>query len=322
MPHTRRVTLADVAKEAGVHVTTVSLALRNHSRLPESTRKRLQALAKEMGYAPDPMLQALISYRTRSTVLRRVTTLAYLTNWSTRWGWKETTAHPEFYAGAERRARELGYKLDHFWLKEPGLTQQRLNGILKSRGITGLVLASHGREMGDALQLDWPNFSAVKIDYFPHQPLLHNVTNHQCDIVRLAVKRVAALGYKRIGFIMHRGWDHTVDNYWTAGFLCEQQHFPVDDRIPALIFPNPEPVDAWLDELRSPVTIDPDVFSEWYNRHRPDALISKQSFIAPAIEKLGVRIPKDVAFADVFLEDFTGKHAGVRQTTSPWVPSP
>jgi len=39
----RRVTLADIARKAGVHVTTVSLAMRNHPRLPEKTRQRIQA---------------------------------------------------------------------------------------------------------------------------------------------------------------------------------------------------------------------------------------------------------------------------------------
>lgn len=48
MPGNRRVTLADIAKRAEVHVTTVSLALRNHPRLPEKTRSRIQKLAKEM----------------------------------------------------------------------------------------------------------------------------------------------------------------------------------------------------------------------------------------------------------------------------------
>ena len=38
----RRVTLSDIAKKAGVHVTTVSLAMRNHPRLPETTRQRIQ----------------------------------------------------------------------------------------------------------------------------------------------------------------------------------------------------------------------------------------------------------------------------------------
>src|SRR5690606_18100520 len=57
----RRVTLSDIAKQAEVHVTTVSLALRNHPRLPERTRKRIQKIAEELGYQPDPVLQALVA---------------------------------------------------------------------------------------------------------------------------------------------------------------------------------------------------------------------------------------------------------------------
>ncbi len=309
----RRTTLADIARSAGVHVTTVSLALRNHPRLPEATKVRLRALAEKMGYAPDPMLRALVSYRSLSTARRQIPTLAYLTNWATRWGWKKTTAHPEFYIGAEKKARELGFKLDHFWLREPGLTQGRLSGILNARGITGLIVASHGREMGDALQLDWPKFSAVKIDYFPHQPLLHNVTNHQCDIVRLAVQRVVAAGYKRIGFVMHRGWDHAVDHYWTAGFLCEQQHLDDADRIPAHIFPGPQPMEAWLNEHNAPVTVDAAEFRLWYERHRPEVIVSKAAFVLPILKTMGLRVPRDVAFVDIFLDETTGAIAGVRQ---------
>ena len=43
-----RVVLADIAKKAGVHVTTVSLALRNSPRLPEATRTRIRALAESI----------------------------------------------------------------------------------------------------------------------------------------------------------------------------------------------------------------------------------------------------------------------------------
>ena len=57
-----RVTLAAIAAQAGVHVTTVSLALRNSPRLPIATRDRIRKLADELGYAPDPMLQALVAY--------------------------------------------------------------------------------------------------------------------------------------------------------------------------------------------------------------------------------------------------------------------
>jgi LacI family transcriptional regulator len=309
----RRVTLADIAVKADVHVTTVSLALRNHPRLPETTRNRIHAIANAMGYRPDPLLRALVSYRGKIMNRRNTPTLAYVTNWNTCWGWKNATGHSEFHAGADAMANKLGYKLEHFWMREPGLTQGRLSRMLYSRGINGLIIASHGREMGDALQFDWPSFSAVKIDYFPHQPVLHNVTNNQCDIVRLAMQKVMAIGYKRIGFVMHRGWDHAVDHLWTAGFLCEQQHQATRDRVAAHIFPEPLPVERWFNENNSPVVADLPSFSKWYAKYKPEVLISKGSFVLPLLAKMGLRVPRDLAFVDVFLDQADGVTAGVRQ---------
>jgi LacI family transcriptional regulator len=309
----RRVTLAQVAVKAGVHVTTVSLALRNHPRLPTTTRQRIQALAQQMGYAPDPFLRALVAYRGRVMTRQNPPTLAYVTNWNTRWGWKKVTAHPDFYAGALAKAKELGYKLDHFWMREPGLTQGRLSNILNARGINGVIIASHGREMGDALQFDWANFSAVKIDYFPHQPALHNVTNNQCDVVRLAMQKVIAAGYRRIGFVMHRGWDHAVDHLWSAGFLCEQQTVATEKGIPMHLFPEAEPVERWLNESKADVVPDYAAFKAWFDEHRPEVIISKGSFVLPVLKKMGLRVPRDVAFVDVFLEELAGETAGVRQ---------
>lgn len=309
----KRTTLADVALKAGVHVTTVSLALRNNPRLPVATRERLQTLAKELGYVPDPLLRALATYRAKLRTDRKLPTLGYVTNWTTRWGWKNVTAHPDFYEGAREAAESLGYHLEHFWIREPGLTHVRLSRILYSRGISGLILASHGREMGDAIQFDWRNFSAVKIDYFPHKPELHNVTNDQSSIVRTAVRRVMAAGYRRIGFVMHRGWDHAVDHQWTAGFLCEQQSLPVRERIPMHLFPGPEPMERWFNESKSDVTPDPKPFDAWLARYQPDVLISKASFVLPHLRRKGWQVPGKVAFVDVFLDQFDGKTAGMRQ---------
>ena len=265
-----------------------------------------------MGYAPDPLLRALVAYRGQVVPRRNPPTIAYVTNWATRWGWKSATAHAEFYSGAEAKAKEIGFHLDHFWMREPGLTQGRLSRILHARGISGVIIASHGRENGDAVQFEWDQFCAVKIDYFPHQPALHNVTNDQCDIVRLAVQKVLALGYRRIGFAMHRGWDHAVDRQWTAGFLCAQESISPKERIPMYCFPDAEPVERWLKEQPSP-EVEPAPFKKWLDRHKPEVLISKSSFVQPALKHLGIESPRDLAFVDVFLEDSKGVTAGVRQ---------
>jgi len=167
--------------------------------------------------------------------------------------------------------------------------------------------------MGDDLQLNWKNFSAVKIDYFPHQPALHNVTNHQSHIIRLAVQKVTAAGYQRVGCVMHRGWDHAVDHHWTAGFLCEQQHMALKDRIPGHIFPELQPAGRWLHEHNAMVQVDPKPFEKWLNRYQPEVLITKAAFVLPALAQLGLRIPQDIALVDLFLEGTDGRVAGVRQ---------
>jgi LacI family transcriptional regulator len=310
---TRLVTLADIARVDGTHVTTVSLALRNSQRLPESTRERIQALARKMGYKPDPMLHALVSYRERTRARQSQQTIAYVTNWTTRWGWKEVTAHPDFYEGARKAAETLGYKLEHFWLREPELNHGRLSHILGTRGITGLIIASHTREIDESLQFDWENFSAIKIDFFPHHPELHNVTNNQSSIIRLAMRRVLEAGYRRVGFVMHRGWDHSVDHMWSAGYLVEQQLIPEAERIPMFIFPALEPISAWFNESKGELVPDGASFTEWYNKWKPEVIISKAAFVMPMLQKMNLKVPEDVAFVDVFLDDMSGAVAGVHQ---------
>jgi LacI family transcriptional regulator len=291
----RRTTLGDIARAAGVHITTVSMALRNHPRLPVSTRDTIQALAKKMGYVHDPLMQALVAYRRTSMPHLSPPTIAYVTNWNTRYGWQKVTAHPEFYAGAEAKAAELGYKLDHFWLREEGMTHDRLGRILHSRGINGVILASHVREIDASLQFDWANFSSVKIDYFPHRPELHNVTNDQLQIIRLTMQKVRQAGYRRVGLVMDEGWDITVDNLWQAGYTWEQQFFAARDRIPPYLLPNKTP------------------FPEWLKKHKPEVIISKAEFVRPFFQALKLSVPRDIAFVDIFLEDPTGRTAGVRQ---------
>jgi len=182
--------------------------------------------------------------------------------------------------------------------------------VLPARGITGLVIASQRYEIDAALRFNWPNFSAVKIDFFPHEPALHNVTNDQRAVIRLAVRRVLAAGYRRIGFALHRLWDHGVDLAWSAGFLAEQQAIAPTDRIPIFKFPDSLPHDTstHLNHLapRAP-------FEVWLRRHRPDVLISTANFVKPHLDALGLVVPRDLAFADILLDTFDGKIAGVRQ---------
>lgn len=305
--------MAIVAKRAGVHATTVSLALRNHPSLPVDTRKRLQALAAEMGYKRDPALSALVAYRRHSRPLKNNPLLAYVTHWDTRWGWKEHPAHRDFFEGASRKATDLGYQLEHFWLGEPGLTHRRMSQILYSRGITGIVLASQRQECEGPLDFEWEKFSGVKIDFSPRQQLLPLITNDQRTIIALAVQRVMAAGYRRIGCIMPYWWDEFVDLAWSAGFLAEQQRLPQADRVPILYFASSEFPNGRTTPGDENYVVPTELLSGWLKAHRPEVLISFGAFVRKPLAKLGLSIPDDIAFVEIFLDGVDGKTAGVRQ---------
>ncbi len=57
-------TMADVARAAGVSLTTVSRALSGNGRLSERTRQRVRAIANEMGYRPNPLARRLAGGKT------------------------------------------------------------------------------------------------------------------------------------------------------------------------------------------------------------------------------------------------------------------
>jgi DNA-binding LacI/PurR family transcriptional regulator len=59
-----RVSIRDVAGEAGVSVTTVSHALNGKGRLHPETRRRVREVADRLGYRPNPAARSLVSGRT------------------------------------------------------------------------------------------------------------------------------------------------------------------------------------------------------------------------------------------------------------------
>ena len=66
----RRVTSADVAREAGVSRTTVSYVLNNtaHQKIPEETRQRVLEAAARLAYAPSAAARALRTGRTETVL--------------------------------------------------------------------------------------------------------------------------------------------------------------------------------------------------------------------------------------------------------------
>ncbi|MCX6954332.1 MAG: LacI family DNA-binding transcriptional regulator [Verrucomicrobia bacterium] len=295
----RRVTLRDVASAAGCHFSTVSLALRNHPRLPQATRDRVRAAARKLGYVADPALAALAHYRTGRREVSFRSTLAWITNFPTRHGWRKPEVFHQFYLGAEARASALGYKLEIFWLREAGMTGARASQILRARNVAGLLVAPQPVP-GGALELDWPQFSSVSIGYSLASPALHVVCPHQYRAMKLAMRRLVELGYQRIGLVVLDIHDERADLNWTAGYLAMQQAVPARRRLPPFTPPR------W-DESR---------FAEWFRACRPDAIVTKSIEGLAALRRLGCQVPRDVGVACITFPHPGGELSGVDENAN------
>lgn len=281
-----KTTLQDVADRADVHRSTVSLALRDHPRISESVRRKIQALAQRLGYRVNPLVSALMQSRRSGQAVKHLT-LAYVTNYPTRYGWRpEHHNRPDFFPGAAERATDFGYRLEHFWLAEPGMTAERFCDILTVRGIHGLII---GRlPPGDrSLNLLWERFSCVALGMTLFSPLLHHVTENHFDTTWQAMQQCRDRGYRRVGFMFSEANDSPrVGDRWLSAYLGQQLQYPKAERLPVC----------------PAIPANQEIFSKWFRRERPDALIVNHAGpVISWLRALGREVPRDVGLVE--LED-------------------
>jgi len=295
-----QVTLKDVARAAGVHFTTVSLALRNSPSIPESTRERIRKIADRMGYVANPIYAALTRRRQRSGGVVRPPRLAYLVNRPPELGYRQLPHHPLILKGARRQATALGYELEVLFVDELHYTSEKLAAHLKKEDINGFIIA--GFEPGlSGLMLDWSQFSIVKIDSLHMEPAVSLVTNDQERILRMVFQKLRGLGYRKIGLAVGRADDACTNRRYTGGWLIEQVRLDPAERVPPLLFPyNPKREDV-VQLLR-----------RWGEMHKIDAVISTWNTIDEVLRAAGFSVPDEVAAACLCLgEQDTGVSGAV-----------
>lgn len=288
----------DIARALRLSQSTVSVALRGGPRVARRTREAVLRKAAELGYRPDPHLEALARYRRASKSVRFVAKMGWLTNYPSKDGWQGHTSS-QYHRGATLRAQQLGYELETFWMGEPGLNPNRLRQILLTRGIRGLLLSPQVG-FGVTLDFDFSDFAAVTFGYTLAAPALHLVSNHQYRSMALALRRLLELGYCRVGVALVSSVDARVDHNFIAGYFATVH-------TTAGLAPIP-PYEC--DEF------DPDAFDAWYRQMGPDAVILSDVLVEPVrrwARKAGKALPRDLALVGLDLGSGQRDLAGIDQ---------
>jgi len=280
----RRPTLIDVAKEAGVHHSTVSRALKNHPGIPEATRKKILTVVKKLKYIPDPNLTALAAYKNSQRPVGFLANLAWITNFPTEEGWKDNPHFPFYYEGAKNRAAELGYGMDVLWL--PGIltSGKTPSQILRNRSIRGLLLPPQPAP-NTRIDLEWEDFSAVSFGFTLTQPSLHNVGIDHFRSIQKLLSEIHALGYRRPLLLLSHKSDQRVSFAWSAGFLVGLRQ---------LGLPSTDPVHLTSTDFRE--------FLGAVRKSKCDVILTTRGWATLARQQLpaaGVRVPEDVGLASV-----------------------
>lgn len=183
----RSVTLADVARAAGVSAKTVSRVINHNDYVSDETRRQIQQAIEELGYRPNRLARSLASNRSFIIGL----TFPDVTN----------PFFPEIMRGAERIAQEHGYNLLAYntdlnpQRERDGLTlleETRVDGViictvsLSDADLSAILRRHRASVVINRLLPDGPA-GIVRVDYFS---AMHRMVQFVLDT-----------GRRRIGYL-------------------------------------------------------------------------------------------------------------------------
>lgn len=218
----KKVSIRDVAREAGVSVATVSYVLNDHPKesiSPDTAARVLAAVAK-LDYVPNLNARSLSSRRTH---------LIGVIIPQTEPGREFMFSNPfygDLLSAIEYTARQNGY---HILLSGTNSDQSYIS-IARNRGVDGIIVVGiYPRHSLDELrQMDVP---IVLIDSYVNDPRFHTIGINDREGGRLATEYLIGLGHKKIAFVSGSIKEYGVNSKRYEGYAqaLEAAGLPVDD---------------------------------------------------------------------------------------------
>lgn len=274
----KRPTMRVIAEEAGVTHPTVSMAMRNDPRISAATRRKVQRIARKLGYRPDPEVSKLMHHLRMKHKPMFKSTIAAVTALSEE---NELPYAVALREGARETAEALGYGFSLFRVKAGLKRDSSLQRMLRGRGVEGVLLLQQKEATSLGRFLEWKDFSVVTATYGVLAPDFHRAVPDQFGNTMLICRHLARLGCRRIGLVAWRSTLAIVDNRFSAAVMW-QNTMGGTEFVPAYIYNN---------DIREGLRA-------WFDAERPDGLIVGTEKDARTIaSELGLRMPGTVHIA-------------------------
>ncbi len=181
-------TIKDVAKKAGVSVSTVSYALSGVRSVSEETRQRVQSAIDELNYHPNLLARGMINKRTRIIALLYPTlSLSSLDDLPL-----------EFIASITNVTYQQDYGLLLFTHE---IGEQEISRFINQGLVDGLILMEVLRQDPRVALMQKAGYPFSLIGHCEHNEDINFVDMDFFMAFRLAVQHLASLGHQSIAFL-------------------------------------------------------------------------------------------------------------------------
>lgn len=296
MKRPSRVTLVDIAREAGVSKATASRALRGHPAISDATQSQVRRCAQLLGYRVNPLVGEVMRRFRHGDYHALRGCIAYITGLPTPDYWRRHLTYVGFYEGAREQANRMGFELSDIWGLDPKLKASRLTQILRSRGIRGIVLGPWRPVISRNL-LDWSQFSLVQVGMRAAEVPLVRVCNHHYKSMERILLEVERRGYRRVGLVLQPHYYLQIDRGWAAAYELDRLRPGHENWLPPFV------MDEWSEQP----------FLRWYRKQRPDVIIALHTEVLGWLASIGISAPRDVGFVHLDRATEEGAWSGIDQ---------
>lgn len=187
-------TIKDVAKAAGVSLSTASYALNGSSKISEATRNKVLEVARRLNYQKNGLATDLKRSSTKTIAL-------ILSDMSGPY-------YTELIRGVQETALENGYDL--IACSSFGGNESTAIKFLREKRVDGVIISAHNLQDEPILQSARPSFPIVVLDRYLQSEHIYNVLVDNERGGYLATEHLIQNGCKRIAHISNtsNSYDH------------------------------------------------------------------------------------------------------------------
>ncbi len=282
-----KVTIRDVAAAAGVSVATVSRALRGLPSVAPATREKVETVARELRYVPDPYASNLSS-ATNDTI---IVAIPFTGQWY----------YAQLVSSVEAVATAAGYDMRLHVAGDDDQRRHLLEVVLpQARRVDGVILVDIPIDQGEVHQLTERGLHLVAVGQHVDGIVTVRIDNYGAAFE--ATTHLVDLGHRRIGLIggMPDGrTELSIPGERENGYIAalESAGIPVDEE---LIVNGNFSIAGGCDTARQLLALD----------EPPTALFAISDEMAAgamqAARELGLAVPGDLAIVGFDDHEFAG----------------